>query len=413
MTKKRSIGILVLDILMVLGFVILFDQSAFGGLAFHEIAGLCICGALIAHIILNRKGISGFPKKFGSASVKTKIEYILALLLLIDLVVVAVTGILISKLVFANILSVQVNAESLHAASSYLALMLMGLHIGLAWDQVCAMTRNIFGIKETPKSAGAVLTAAAVLIFAAGIYNVSTTHYFDKVFSFTGSREPYGTLPDGNNGPFERNGQTDQSSPDSGAVSPSTTAAATTGYTAVGMTSSASVQQGSGGSGLTDESDSGNRSDVTGSGSDNSNNAPSFAGGRGGEKGAGGGMPQGGGGPGSDNAPTGKGDAQFGNGEGFGQMKGERGAGTAATAAENLSILGMFAVLAYYLEKLLQKKRSEPVEGSGGAGDDPERALAQAALEDTASSETIAEVEEAKSEPADNAVAADPEPEEK
>lgn len=373
MTKKRNIGMLVLDILIVLGFVILLSKSAFGGLAFHEIAGLCICGALIAHIIINRKGISGVTKKFGSVSVKTKIEYILALLLLIDLVVVAVTGILISKVVFANVFSGQVNAKGLHVASSYLALMLMGLYIGFAWDQVCAMTRNIFGIGETPKSAGVVLTVVAVLIFAAGIYNVSTTHYFDKAFSFTGSGEQYRMLFDGNNGPFGRNGQTDQNA----------------------------------------QNDQTGQNSTRDSGSGKSNGAPSFAGSRGGGKGKGGGMPQDGSGSGSGDAPTGKGDARFGNGEGFGQMRGERGAGTAATATENLSILGMFAVLAYYLAKFLQKKRSESVEVPGGVGDEPERAHAQAALEDTASAETVAgAMEEPEGEPADNAAAADPEPKE-
>ena len=105
MTKKRKIGMLVLDILMLLVFVILFNKSAFGGMAFHEIAGLCLAAGLITHIVLNRKWIAGVSKKFGSMPTKTKLEYILMWLLIADLGVMTVTGILISKVVFAKIIT--------------------------------------------------------------------------------------------------------------------------------------------------------------------------------------------------------------------------------------------------------------------------------------------------------------------
>lgn len=310
MTKKKSAGMLILDILMALVFVILFNKSAFGGMAFHEIAGLCFAGGLVAHIILNRKWIAGVAKKFGSMPVRTKLEYIVALLLLVDLAVMTVSGILISKVVFAKLITAQVNASGLHTATAYLALLLMGLHIGLAWDRVLGMAKKVFGLGAASQGATVVLRIAAAAIFAFGVYSMATTNYFARAFSFTGGSEQQEMLPGGEGGfggqlPDGRNDQSTQNSQNS-----------------------QSTQSGGGKGG---------------------DNGQMPSGGRGGKMQGKGQLPSG------DNGQ--RPDFDGGSG-GFDHMNGGHGSSTAETAAKNLSILGAFAVLAYYLEKFFGKKKT-------------------------------------------------------
>lgn len=318
MTKKKSAGMLILDILMALVFVILFNKSAFGGMAFHEIAGLCFVGGLVAHIILNRKWIAGVTKKFGSMPVRTKLEYIVALLLLVDLAVMTVSGILISKVVFAKLITAQVNASGLHTATAYLALLLMGLHIGLAWDRVRGMAKKVFGLGDASQGATVVLRIAAAAIFAFGVYSMATTNYFARAFSFTGGSEQHEMLPGGEGG---FGGQL----PDGGRGGKMP------------------------GKGQLPSGDNGQR--------------PDFDGGSG----------------------------------GFDHMNGEQGSSTAETAAKNLSILGAFAVLAYYLEKFFGKKKTgapAPAPATAAAADPASDAAAQSETSAAAAqSETSAAAE--------------------
>ena len=76
---------------------------------------------------------------------------------------------------------------------------------------------------------------------------------------------------------------------------------------------------------------------------------------------------------------------------GNGQMNGERNGsgGTAKTAATNLSILGAFAVLAYYLEKLLAnlKKKKTPAAAKPVSGTENDAATETAAETDAGMAE--------------------------
>ena len=344
MTKKKSAGMLILDILMALVFVILFNKSAFGGMAFHEIAGLCFAGGLVAHIILNRKWIAGVAKKFGSMPVRTKLEYIVALLLLVDLAVMTVSGILISKVVFAKLITAQVNASGLHTATAYLALLLMGLHIGLAWDRVRGMAKKVFGLGAASQGATVVLRIAAAAIFAFGVYSMATTNYFARAFSFTGGSEQHEMLPGGEGGfggqlPDSQNDQSTQNSQNS-----------------------QSTQSGGGKGG---------------------DNGQMPSGGRGGKMQGKGQLPSG------DNGQ--RPDFDGGSG-GFDHMNGGHGSSTAETAAKKLSILGAFAVLAYYLEKFFGKKKTgapataAPADSASDAATQSETSAASAQSETSAAS---------------------------
>jgi len=134
---------------MALIFAVLFNKMVLGGLTFHEIAGIAIGVFIILHKVLNRAWIQGVTKKFFSPKlpVRTRVAYIIDILLLSAVLVIIVTGILMSKVLFAGILNVHLNVSGLHKSVSYIALMLIGVHIGLSWNRV---VRSLKQFKTIP-----------------------------------------------------------------------------------------------------------------------------------------------------------------------------------------------------------------------------------------------------------------------
>ncbi len=183
-TKDKNKIKIALDIIMALVFAILFNKAALGGLAFHETAGLAVGAFIILHKVLNWAWIKGVTKRLFDPKLPflTRAAYIVDILLLICVAVIIVTGILMSKVLFANLISVRLNVEALHKAVSYIALMLIGVHVGLSWNRVTSIMKKLLHIPQK-RVLGAVATACAVAVFALGSYNIVSMGYFDRVAS--------------------------------------------------------------------------------------------------------------------------------------------------------------------------------------------------------------------------------------
>lgn len=276
-TKATYLIKMVLDFLMALAFAALFSKKVPGGLTFHEYAGLAVGGAVVLHGLLNKGWIVGVTKKLFSRGLpaRTRIAYVVDLLLAAALVTILVTGILISKVIFPNTAGVSAEAEVLHKAVSYLALLLLGVHLGLTWNKVTSMLKRLLRIGKT-RIPGLVAVIAALAVFAAGADQMISTGYFDRVtalftgYSETGEYGGHGTLQ------FS-GGQAD-------------------------VTTSATVNTGAESAGLS--------------------------------------------------YTEGKGNGKHGGGNGAGQAGGGTFSDLLATIYQSLSILGAFAVAAYYTDKL-------------------------------------------------------------
>lgn len=182
--KKTNILKIAFDIVMAVLFVLLFNKMAIAGLVFHEIAGLVIGAAFVIHLILNWKWIAQVTKNLFSSktSLKTKIGYIVNVLLFIFMAVILITGIFISKVVFTGIISGGLPSfKTLHVSVSHVALCLLGIHVGLHWGWVMDMLQRI--TRFSPK--GKALTYAArfvvIAVFALGIYNMTAVNYISGV----------------------------------------------------------------------------------------------------------------------------------------------------------------------------------------------------------------------------------------
>ena len=133
----------ILNIFMFITFLFLMDEWSFFGIAFHEIAGLVICLFYILHMALNWQ----FIKKttcglFGRISGRSRINYILDVLILVGFILIITSGMGIAKTMDFSWLGFTkenfIIWRFMHTSISMIVLMLVGIHIGLHWNWILA-----------------------------------------------------------------------------------------------------------------------------------------------------------------------------------------------------------------------------------------------------------------------------------
>lgn len=138
-----------------------------------------------------------FTKK---VSLKTKIGYIVDVLLLADMLYIIVSGILISKVIFPNLNpGNNMIFKSTHISTAYAALLLVGIHLGLHWDWVMNTFKRIFRITHTNNLWRFASNAAVIIVLLFGAYNLgiiavftALTFYIEKLL--VGSRTSVNSL---------------------------------------------------------------------------------------------------------------------------------------------------------------------------------------------------------------------------
>jgi hypothetical protein len=189
--SKNVIRIL-LDAAMAVLLILMYNKLAVS-LSFHEIGGLVVCGMFVFHNLLNRKWVVGISKRMFGRSLATRVRlgYAVDVLLLITMAVIAVSGIMISKTVLLGISGSLVFWRPAHYFASAVALVLVGIHIGLHWSFIrTTLARHLRLPRVVARPLG-VICLTAVLAF--GVYGIATSHFL------TWLGEPFteGSEPDG------------------------------------------------------------------------------------------------------------------------------------------------------------------------------------------------------------------------
>jgi len=174
-----------LDILMVLVFALLFNTRVFSGLQFHEIAGLALGGVFVIHLTLNGKWVKQISAKVLSPEIssKTKIRYLVDVLLLLSMVFIVVSGIMISRTILVGVLKASNNRlfRDLHVVISYVSLLLIGVHVGLSWGWVMNTFKRLIRITKQRSVLGNLGIAAIVLTLGFGSYAFYSQTNFSKI----------------------------------------------------------------------------------------------------------------------------------------------------------------------------------------------------------------------------------------
>lgn len=188
--NKKNIVKYILDVFLALGFVLLFDKMAIG-IQLHEIIGLTMGGAVIIHLALNYKWVIGITKKLFSkkSANRTRLCYILNVMLFICITLIIVSGVFISKTILTNISSTNRIWKSVHIGASNITLGLIGIHIGLHWNWIMNMSKKIFKFKLPDKFSKLISVVLVLVIFVFGCYNIYSEGFIQKTFVlFTSSQ---------------------------------------------------------------------------------------------------------------------------------------------------------------------------------------------------------------------------------
>ena len=170
--NHRRLLKLILDVIMLVLLVLMYRKQVIS-LSFHEIGGLALIGLFLIHHLANAKWIRAATRKLfcKGTSGLVRARYIVDALLLLAFLAVGVTGVLISKVVFS--FHVQGNFRTMHYFASALAIILMGVHLGLHVDYIFGKILR----KGASRVAKAVLCVVLAAMIAFGGYSLFTTSF--------------------------------------------------------------------------------------------------------------------------------------------------------------------------------------------------------------------------------------------
>lgn len=146
----------------------------------HEILGLLTVLLFIIHSVLNRHWYTAIGKV--KLDLRPILNTITNLLLWVMMLLVAITGILISQTVFSSFsLSGNIWAHELHILSAYLSFILVAIHLGSHWNALWGKLCLWLKIERTNLSYILSSRIASLLIIGYGIYASFTRHIGSKL----------------------------------------------------------------------------------------------------------------------------------------------------------------------------------------------------------------------------------------
>ena len=166
MNRKQQAKIAV-DILMTLCLLFLMPYELIGE-AIHEWIGAGMFLLFILHHILNRKWTGNLTK--GRYKPLRIIQTILVILILICILGSMVSGVILSRHVFAflEIRGLSASARVIHMTCAYWGFVLMSLHLGIHWGMMMGIAGKIF--PKPSKARTWILRLAGIGIAGYGVY---------------------------------------------------------------------------------------------------------------------------------------------------------------------------------------------------------------------------------------------------
>jgi hypothetical protein len=164
----------------------------------HEIFGTAMFALLAWHIVVNRLWFKNLFR--GRYDGRRVFIVALHLLLIINMIILLVTSIAISKSLFSALpIPDSIYMREVHWFSAYWVMVIVGIHLGLHWARVMASSRSMLGLSSTNAARTRLLRLAAVLLTGLGIWSFSvlgvwnhlTFTYSLDVWNFKTSVTPF------------------------------------------------------------------------------------------------------------------------------------------------------------------------------------------------------------------------------
>lgn len=165
--SKKLICKIIVDILMLATMPVLMAYML-AGEVLHEWLGTGILVLFILHHILNFHWIKNLFH--GKYTISRIVKTIVNVLILFMIIVLAYSGIVLSRHVFVdlNISASRADARKLHMFCSYWGFAIMSLHFGFHWDMFLGMVKKFTKKKSVMRSIALRIIAVGISIY--GIY---------------------------------------------------------------------------------------------------------------------------------------------------------------------------------------------------------------------------------------------------
>lgn len=149
----------------------------------HEILGLAMAAAVFLHLVLNRYWIFSLVR--GNRTSRKKFSVLINFLLLASFLVTLVTGFFISNYVFDGVVSLElrrnVTIHLLHHSASYLMMILIGVHLGLHWQEIWGKIIRRFGLRKKVLSYRVFCRLVVAVLICGGIYGSFLNQVGDRI----------------------------------------------------------------------------------------------------------------------------------------------------------------------------------------------------------------------------------------
>lgn len=147
---------LIVDSAIFLAFLVAMAPR-FSGLVVHEWLGIAFGAAITTHLLLHWQWIVEVTKRFFSkAQWSARINYILNVLLFIDITLIIFSGLMISEVALPLVgiqLAQSGSWRGLHGTAANLFMVLVGLHIALHWQWIVNMFKRFVFTPRMPRRA--------------------------------------------------------------------------------------------------------------------------------------------------------------------------------------------------------------------------------------------------------------------
>lgn len=160
---------IVVDTAMTVLLLLLMGRQFLGDCA-HEWIGVSMFVLFLVHHVLNFGSYRGLTR--GKFNASRLVQTIVGILLLIDMLGLMISGIMISRYVFAFLPTHggMAFARILHLLCVYWGFVLMSLHIGLHWDMILKSIRRAVNFPDHSRIRKVLLPTMAILIATFGVY---------------------------------------------------------------------------------------------------------------------------------------------------------------------------------------------------------------------------------------------------
>lgn len=150
--NPRTAVRLFFDLVILITLVLLYNKRAIS-MAWHEISGLVLFAFIAVHLIINRTWISAITARISSGKLpaRTLLSYAISFGAFIAFLLVAISGIALSRVVFGIHSNLAV-WKIMHKTGAAVALALVGVHLGLHYDFITSMLAQWFAVPEKARS---------------------------------------------------------------------------------------------------------------------------------------------------------------------------------------------------------------------------------------------------------------------